>query len=265
MPPALTRARHRAPQHLITSRKERFQCPSDPASRLVPEVTPRQKETPGRFDAFLRRTEYVPCNPSDPAPGDGVSCRATQGNDQPSFFWWVGRQIERQGTPRHPHARPADLRAQRVLAPSQVATQSHREAMATLSSTPLDHFLAVRRAHPLQETMARLSFASVWLVCSFHGCGSLWFGEAGILCPIRPIVKTLIVGCAFCLIGLSDRISARLCLCFLGYQPTAVFSRDPHPGEGRAPQVESLLVWVSEGLLGMEATRVVPWVGFSCS
>ena len=38
----------------------------------------------------------------------------------------------------------------------------------------------------------------VWLVCSFHGAGSLWFGEAGILCLIRPIVKTLIVGDVFC-------------------------------------------------------------------
>jgi hypothetical protein len=53
--------------------------------------------------------------------------------------------------------------------------------MATLSPTPLDYFLAVRRAHALQETMARLSLASVWLVCSFHGSGSLCFGEAGIL------------------------------------------------------------------------------------
>jgi len=70
--------------------------------------------------------------------------------------------------------------------------------MATLSPTPLDHFLAVRRAHALQKAVARLSLASVWLVCSFHGGRSSWFGEAGILCPLRSIVKPLI--CLLCLL-----------------------------------------------------------------
>ena len=82
--------------------------------------------------------------------------------------------------------------------------------MPALRSTPLDHLLAVRRAHALQETMAGLSLASVWLVGSFHGDDSLWFGEAGILCPIRSVVKPLIAGCACCLIGLAGRHSARL-------------------------------------------------------
>ena len=49
--------------------------------------------------------------------------------------------------------------------------------------------------------MARPTLALVRLVCSFHGDGSLWFGEAGILFPIRSIVKPLIACFAFCWVG----------------------------------------------------------------
>jgi hypothetical protein len=144
--------------------------------------------------------------------------------------------------------------------------------MATFSPTPLDHFLAVRRAHALQETMARLSLASVWLVCSFHGSGSLWFSEAGILCPIRSNVKPLIACacCAFCLIGLADRISNPLSLWFLGCRPTGL-PPDSHRvvkpsvgtfhmgptcmgGRGAPHRGQLLMVWV---LLRVRANPVV--------
>jgi len=73
--------------------------------------------------------------------------------------------------------------------------------MATLRPAPLDHLLAVCRAHALQEPVAGFSLALVWLVCSLHGARSLWFGEAGILCLMRLIVKYLIALHVFCLAG----------------------------------------------------------------
>jgi hypothetical protein len=73
--------------------------------------------------------------------------------------------------------------------------------MATLSPTPLDDLLTICRAHALQEPVAVFSLALVWLVGSLHGARSLWFGEAGILCLMWPIVKYLLVFDVFCLAG----------------------------------------------------------------
>jgi hypothetical protein len=73
--------------------------------------------------------------------------------------------------------------------------------MAPLRPAPLDHLLAVCRAHALQEPVAGFSLALVWLICSLHSARSLWFGEAGILCLMRLVVKYLIVLRVFCLAG----------------------------------------------------------------
>jgi hypothetical protein len=73
--------------------------------------------------------------------------------------------------------------------------------MPAFRPAPLDHLLAVCRAHTLQEPVAGFSLALVWLVCSLHSARSLWFGEAGILCLMRLVVKYLIVLHVFCLAG----------------------------------------------------------------
>lgn len=84
--------------------------------------------------------------------------------------------------------------------------------MAALRSAPLDHLLAVCRAHALQEAVAGFSLALVWLVCSLHGARSLWFGEAGILCLMRLVVKHPIVLHVFCLAGVLGRNSSSVLL-----------------------------------------------------
>jgi hypothetical protein len=91
--------------------------------------------------------------------------------------------------------------------------------MAALRSAPLDHLLAVCRAHALQEAVAGFSLALVWLVCSLHSARSLWFGEAGILCLMRLVVKYPIVLHVFCLAGVLVRnsSSALLGLSVVGY------------------------------------------------
>ena len=50
---------------------------------------------------------------------------------------------------------------------------SHREAVAPLGSAALDHLLAIRRTHSLQESVRSSALAAIRLIGSLHGYGSL--------------------------------------------------------------------------------------------
>ncbi len=49
---------------------------------------------------------------------------------------------------------------------------SHREAMPSLCSATLDHLLAIRRTHALQESVGRSALAAIRLIGSLHGYSS---------------------------------------------------------------------------------------------
>ena len=49
---------------------------------------------------------------------------------------------------------------------------SHREAMPPFCSAALDHLLAIRRTHALQESVRKPALAAIRLIGSLHGHGS---------------------------------------------------------------------------------------------